>query len=450
MSRISEQRADRPARRPRRSTALTLTPLEDRRLMTGGVATATAIAPVAVQAVPTAAIKLAAAEPASLAIAGDPGPTDAWIYMGSEAQFGPTGPYMLYGGGNAWPTTPPSSSPDAPPDQMKLDAAFAKQSTDMQAVQDKSEVTPKLLASLRTARAAVAAQAGRPDATLLKSFQDDAQKVQESGTFTDAQQKQLKDEYTAVLKSAGVSDDAVAALFAAQDAVKAASHVTSDDVVLLAADQKAVQALMDAMPHDAVTFATSNGFKANAAAAPLMLHGGTAMNANAGVTATPVPVSATGAMLAGAAVASNTDPATLAATSAPATSTTSVPITTTSTPVTTTAVPGTTTAAPSPAQALYTRALAMARGTAPAVGLLPRPLGSPSAQSNTASAPAARTEASNVAPLYAAMRRSSHRSMNNLRHVAAVRTITPGAAAAFSANRQRIAFTGSMRNAPTS
>src|SRR5690606_34271792 len=98
MSQIHERPAstcvDRPAQRPRRSTALTLTTLEDRRLMTAGVAT-TAIEPAAVQAVPTVA-KIMVTEPASLTIAGDTGPTDTWIYTGSEAQFGPTGTYVLY------------------------------------------------------------------------------------------------------------------------------------------------------------------------------------------------------------------------------------------------------------------------------------------------------------------------------------------------------------------
>jgi hypothetical protein len=465
MSRIHEKRsvtrADRPARRPRRSTALSLTSLEDRRLMTAGVAT-TAPDPTAAPPTPTVATTLMATEPVSLAIAGDSGPTDAWIYMGSEAQFGPTGSYVLYGGGNAWPTTPPGTSPDAPPEQAKLDAAFAKQSTDVQAIQDKSEVTPKLLASLRTARAAVAAQAGQPDATLLKTFQDDAQNVQESGGFTDAQQKQLKDEYTAVLKSAGVSDDAVAALFAAQDAVKAASHVTPDDVALLSADQKAVQTLMDAMPHDAVTFAAADGFKGNAGGAPMVLHGGTAMNSGMGVTTTAVPLSAAGTMLAGAAVDPNTDPATLAAASAPITTTASGPVTTISAPVTTTATPVTTTAAPiktisapitttaapvktisAPAPTLYTRAVATAMGRAHAGGLQPGSFGGVYSQWNTGTAPVTHGESSNVAPLNSGVKRPSARSMYNIRRGAVAATGSPAA-------RQRLAFIGTMRKAPTS
>ena len=386
-------RADRPARRTRRSIALTLTTLEDRRLMTAGIAT------------PTAATAMIATPPASPI--ADAGPTDAWVYSGSDAQFGPTAPYVLYGGGNAWPIpSGPSHSADASSGQAKLDAAFTRQSTDVQAIQDGSEVTPKLLASLRRAREAVAAQVGRPDATLLKTFQDDAQKVQDSGTFTDAQQQQLKDEYTAVLKSAGASDAAIAALFAAQDAVKAAGHVSPDDIARLAADQQAVRTLMDAMPHDATT---------------TMMHPGAAA-ANTGASSTA------GTAPAGEAVDATTDPATLAAT-------TSAPV-----PVSTTT------------QAHDFDANAAAMGKMP-VGATQSGAGAvtdPLSRSSTVSVPFHHSPPSNVTPLAGAMQRLAARTMNssiNTRRNAAGRSALPGPTTALPAIRQRPGFTGAMRRA---
>lgn len=440
MFRIQNQsatpRADRSrsTRRLRRSTAPTLSTLEDRRLMTAGVAT-TAIEPAVALAAPVAATKMMATEPASLSIAaGDTGPTDFWIYSGSDAQFGPTGSYVLYGG-NAWPTPASASSPDASPDQVKLDAAFAKQWTDIQSVQDKSEVTPKLLAALRNARSAVGAQAGQPDAALLKAFQDDAQKVQESGTFTDAQQKQLKDEYTAVLKSAGVSDDAINALYAAQDAVKAASHVTPDDVALLAADQKAVQALVDAMPHhDAIAYAgAADAFKGGAGGAPLSTLSSAAVNLSSAPAVAPASNATT---LAGAPVDPAVDPATLAAT-------TSGPVTTTEAPVTTISAPVTTTSAPTTVPAFDARAAAM--GTLPAGARLPNSGLVPLSQSTGVNVPVYRPTTSDVTPLAGAMRRLSARTLNNTnRRNVPVNALTPGTNAV-PAIRQRPNFIGTMR-----
>ncbi|MDG3007686.1 hypothetical protein [Paludisphaera mucosa] len=260
----------------------------------------------------------------SQAVSGRPAfgvdPGQGWIQQGADAQFGPTGPLALGGAaGVGWPTAAtlpsfpgdPTSQPiaidastlpaqasdpslaatsglattsatatDAATSQAAIDAAFAKQSTDMQAIQDKSEVTPKLLAALRKAQDQVVSEAGAADADLVKTYQADAQAVETSGTFTDAQQQQLKADYTAVLQSAGVSDATITALFAAQDAVKAASHVTSDDVQLLAADQKAVQTLLDAQPSQPIAFNyQGRGGAADAAMAGGL--GGVYMNAGA-------------------------------------------------------------------------------------------------------------------------------------------------------------------------
>lgn len=254
----------RQYRRPsRRATSPTLAALEDRRLMTAGLNPA---APLAAQAhagevtiLPAhdatprtlpARVGEATSLPAPDAISG----TD-WIPIGSDAQFGPEGLYVL-SGGNAWPTpaSPAGSTADASTPQGKLDAAFAKQSADIQAVQDKSEVTPRLLASLRAAREKAVSEAGTPDAAQLKAFQDGVEAVRASGTFTEAQQAQLRADFAATLKGAGVSDGAIAELFAAQDAVRVASNVTADDLKTLADNQAAVRALLEAMPNNVVAF----------------------------------------------------------------------------------------------------------------------------------------------------------------------------------------------------
>jgi len=149
------------------------------------------------------------------------------------------------------PTEPAPSASDA--DRQKLDDAFAKLHEDSQAIHDKSEVTPRLLATLRKAREKALDEAGEPDAGLVQALRETVQSVQDSGTFTDAQQAQLRADFTAVLQDAGVSDATTAELFAAQDAVRAASHVTADDLKTLADDRAAIQTLLDALPQEQPT-----------------------------------------------------------------------------------------------------------------------------------------------------------------------------------------------------
>ncbi len=208
--------------------------------------------------------------------------TGEWVDLGSDAQFGPAAPFALhapsgldaslpatvlpafdrlaidpaalpYTSGFAGDGASITVDPEAQARQEALDAAFARLDADTRAITDKSEVTPKLLATLRKASEKAAEEAGRPDAGLVQALRDDAQSVQESGTFTDEQQQRLKDGYTAVLRSAGVSDGTIAELFAAQDAVKAASRVTPEDLQTLAADHAAIQDLLDAMPQEPVS-----------------------------------------------------------------------------------------------------------------------------------------------------------------------------------------------------
>lgn len=455
-------RAERPARRLRRSTSPILTTLEDRRLMTAGVATTTAAAAAAIEPAvnlaTTSAVPMVAPARMSTMIAPaddsssfyDPTQTDDWIYSGSDAQFGPAGNIVLYGGGSAWPTTwSGPTGTDVSPEQAKLDAAFAKQSADMQAIQDKSQVTPALLASLRNARSAVAAQANAPDAALLKTFQADAQAVQNSGTFTDAQRQQLQGEYTAVLKSAGVSDAAVATLFAAQDAVKAAGGVTAADAATIAANQQAVQTLMDAMPKDAIAYssASSDAFRANAAGGAAMA---TTMMMQPGAGGAAITPGASGSGASGGAnVAVTTTtavPVDGTETNVPLAATTSVTPTTTAT---------TTSITIDPAQAAATRAAAV--GVIPA-GVRVARGGESFLSTSTASGLPNYHSALSITPLNGAVRRLSARALNNgqgatissgNRRGNSVRILpagmSTGTTTAVPAIRQRLAFAGSMR-----
>ncbi|OJW19926.1 MAG: hypothetical protein BGO49_10375 [Planctomycetales bacterium 71-10] len=313
-------------RRDRRRTAPALTSLEDRKLLTGGFG-GMAAAPMMMQQAPaqvfqahTQAFNLGGAEGQSnptLSFQGDAVSrgtaggwgstthTDAsgqdWIYSGANAQFGPLGSLIFTGGsradvapkaGSPLPgksdaptttdsttdvtttdattdatTTDDSTSTDATASSREeLDAAFEKYHADVQAIQDRSEVTPKLLAALRDAQETIKTEAtGDPDEALVTTLQDDAKTVLDSGTFTDEQQATLKADYTTVLQSAGVSDETIASFFAAQDAVKVASHVTADDLATLASDRQAIQDLIDARG-DAIDGQAPGGFDGGMAA----------------------------------------------------------------------------------------------------------------------------------------------------------------------------------------
>ncbi|AMV40768.1 hypothetical protein [Planctomyces sp. SH-PL62] len=297
----------RPSRRNRRSSAPALAALEDRRLMSADLGAVTAPIPYAtpvalVQATdhgPTTTT-VATADP-TLSFEGDYtlaasssgairpvlAQVDgrAWLSAGSDALFGPIASLVstgLPGVGVTFPVDPGGPADDsggpttdaearAEAGRKAIDAAFAKLDADTQAIQDKSEVTPKLLARLRKAGEKVAGEAGEPDATLRKTLEDGIQSVQESGTFTVEQRGRLKEDYTAVLRSAGVSDGAIAELFAAQDAVEAAGHVTAEDLKTLADDRQALQALFDAMPQEPVSILPA--FDA-ASSAPASAQGG--------------------------------------------------------------------------------------------------------------------------------------------------------------------------------
>lgn len=279
MDRTAVPRSSSPApiRRVRRSNRPAVASLEDRKLMTGGFGMA--MAPMNMMSYgPAEVAQLSTTAPdaggpqlsfrgdfvhGGTAVATTPSAdsTAALVDAGAAAQLGPyagliysagdrlSGPFAVKASTIATSTTGSAStdpSVDAS-DREKLDAAFTQLRNDMQSLRDNSEVTPKLLAALRTAQDGLATGAtGTIDSDKLTTFQDDQKTIAESGTFTDDQQATLKSDYTAVLESAGVSDDAVAAYFAALDAVKAASHVTSGDLTTLANDQQAIQTLLDA------------------------------------------------------------------------------------------------------------------------------------------------------------------------------------------------------------
>ncbi|AGA28619.1 hypothetical protein [Singulisphaera acidiphila] len=124
---------------------------------------------------------------------------------------------------------------------------FEKLQTDLQAIQDKSEVTPKLLAAVRNDFDAIQKAATTdPDQDALKALNATVESL-DGQIPTDAQQAQLVADFTAVLKSQGVTDQTLIDTAVADiQAVVAASHVTSDDLATIAADREAITKEMNA------------------------------------------------------------------------------------------------------------------------------------------------------------------------------------------------------------
>ena len=152
----------------------------------------------------------------------------------------------------------------------QLDTDLAKLKTDEQAIHDKSEVTPKLMAAVRNDLQAIdKAKTDTVDATALQTLKTDQQTIFASQTApTDAQQTQLQADQDAVLKSQGVSQDLIDQLAADRLAVKTASNFTADDQILLDADHKAVEADHAATP-PTMTDPTTNSTTATSSAATL-------------------------------------------------------------------------------------------------------------------------------------------------------------------------------------
>ena len=165
--------------------------------------------------------------------------------------------------------TGPEGQGETSTGNLPLDADLAKLRSDEQAIRDKSEVTPKLLAAVRNDLQAISkAQTGSADATALQTLQTDEETIFASQTApTDAQTAQLQADRDAVLLSQGVSQDLIDQLAADRLAVKTASHFTADDQALLDADRKAIETdrsaaqptstPTDATPTDATATATA-------------------------------------------------------------------------------------------------------------------------------------------------------------------------------------------------
>ncbi len=129
----------------------------------------------------------------------------------------PSGPLGGWFGGNGWKPTRRGTSvgtlgtqgggPRAiaePSDALKSD--FDKLQTDLQAIQDKSEVTPKLLAAVRKDFDAIQkASTSAPDEDAVKALAATVDSL--AGQIpTDEQQAKLVADFTAVLQSQGVTD----------------------------------------------------------------------------------------------------------------------------------------------------------------------------------------------------------------------------------------------------
>jgi len=217
--------------------------------------------------------------------------------------------------GNSGTTT--DASGDAAKATDPLQADFEKFNADFQAITDKSTVTPAMLATVRKDFEAIqAAATSAPDQDKLKTFATDVSNL--NGTLPTADQTtQLEADFTAVLNSEGVTDQAlISKAIADVHAVIQATNVTADDLATLAADQEAIKkdtpdqpwgspVLFDAAAQSGVagnaSFSTEpvsvtsapvtlSGTPANVTSAPVTLSGapsGTPVS----VTSAPAPVS---------------------------------------------------------------------------------------------------------------------------------------------------------------
>jgi hypothetical protein len=121
-----------------------------------------------------------------------------------------------------------------------LQKDFQKLNTDMQAIQDKSQVTPALLAAVRTDVQGLQKEStSAPTRATLTTLGNDLSAL--GGATPDFTQGALKADLEAALKSAGVSDAALESTLETDlNAVAAAMDVTSSDVATIQADLKAI------------------------------------------------------------------------------------------------------------------------------------------------------------------------------------------------------------------
>jgi hypothetical protein len=141
------------------------------------------------------------------------------------------------------PTQGTSGTTTAP---TQLQTDMKKLQTDLQAINDKSQVTPALIAAVRNDTQKIQSEATTaPDQTKLSTLESDVQAL--NGQLpTDAQKTQLESDFTAVVQSEGVSDSTlISQTISDIEAVVAATNVTSADMATIAADRKAIQTDLD-------------------------------------------------------------------------------------------------------------------------------------------------------------------------------------------------------------
>ena len=138
-------------------------------------------------------------------------------------------------------TTP--AKPQQPPvDNTQLKTDLTKLQTDVHDILAKSQVTVAQTVALQDDFKAIdkaATTAASQDA--LKAFQDDVKAIGDS-LPTDDQKAKLVSDFTALVKSRGVTDQTlIDKTVADAEAIVAASGVTADDLAKLAADRQAIQ-----------------------------------------------------------------------------------------------------------------------------------------------------------------------------------------------------------------
>lgn len=123
-----------------------------------------------------------------------------------------------------------------------LSTDLKKLHTDLQTIEKKSQVTLGQLATLRSDFEQISqAATSAPDDTKLTTLQNDIKSIGNQLPTT-AQVQQLQSDFTAVIKSEGVTDDTlISAAWTDIQGVVTASKITADDAALIAADQKAIQ-----------------------------------------------------------------------------------------------------------------------------------------------------------------------------------------------------------------
>jgi hypothetical protein len=128
--------------------------------------------------------------------------------------------------------------------------------TDMQAIYDKSQVTPAMLASLRNDYQAInKAATGAATPIAIGALKADFAAVGDS-LPNDAQMAQIKADVQALVASRGVTDPTLAdKAFADAQTVLNASNFTAADMTTIAADTKAIS---DALQAEVIALATAS------------------------------------------------------------------------------------------------------------------------------------------------------------------------------------------------